>query len=142
MKPARFLNVITRLGAGCLLIFLHGCSGQSEQQAVVAVAAARRQAMVSHDLPRYLDLVSPAYHDDKGLDYAAKARQVASTFQSFDKIDFRIDNQQITVSGGTATVRETYLLRTRLKGKELTLNGEEVLQLRKEPRGWKIIGGL
>jgi ketosteroid isomerase-like protein len=142
MKPARFLNVTSRLGVGCLLILLQGCSGQAEQQAVAAVAAARQQAMVSHDLPRYLELISPAYHDDKGLDYAAKARQVTSTFQSFAKIDFRIDNQQITISGGTATVRETYLLRTKLNGEELTLNGEEVLQLRREQSGWKIVGGL
>lgn len=142
-KPARYWKSTIRRAIGWLLLVLVcGCNAsQAERSAVAAVAAARCQALTSHDLPGYLTLVSPAY-SDKGLDYSAKVRQLASTFQGFPRINFRIDQQKITISGNAALIEETYTLRTTVKGEEMTLRGEETLRLRKEPGGWKIVGGL
>ena len=142
-KPARFWkNTINRAIGWLLVLLVLGCNtGNADRAAVAAVAAARCQALTSHDLPGYLALLSPAYAD-KGLDYQAKALQLTSTLQAFPQIKFRIERQQITVTGKTATIKESYILRTTVKGEEMTLGGEELLRLRKEPGGWKIVGGL
>ena len=130
--------------AGCLILALiSGCAGTdpAERAAVAAVAAKRREAITTRNPALYLTLLSRDYRD-KGQDYAAMARQLTRSLSTPDPVDYRSEEQQITVTGRTAVIRGSYLLRTRVRGSELELRGKEEIRLRKEAGGWKIIGGL
>ena len=124
-----------------LLFLLSACSSKSDRDAVLAVAVERQQALTSRDIHRYLPLLSPHYQD-KGRDYAAKARELTDILTSFDRIDYRSLDRRVEVHGDRATVTGSYELRVVRQGKEMALAGKEELQLRKEGGKWKIVGGL
>ncbi|RII26402.1 MAG: DUF4440 domain-containing protein [Geobacter sp.] len=124
-----------------LLFSLSACSSKSDRDAVLAVAVERQQALTSRDINRYLPLLSPHYQD-KGRDYAVKARELTDILTSFDRIDYRSLDRRVDVRGDRATVTGSYELRVVRQGKAMELAGKEELQLRKEGGEWKIVGGL
>jgi hypothetical protein len=127
-----------------LLVFLSllpGCSNRLDRDAVMAVAIKRQQALTTKDINLYLTLLSPHYQD-KGLDYAAKSRELKETLSSFDRIDYRSHDRRVEVKGDRATVTGSYGLRVMMRGKEVELEGKEELRLLKEAGEWKIVGGL
>ncbi|HEY6007645.1 MAG TPA: nuclear transport factor 2 family protein [Geobacteraceae bacterium] len=125
-----------------LVLLSFGCTAApADRKAVETVAVKRQQALSNKDLPLYLSLISPAYND-KGKDYAAKTRELAASFRSFERLDYRSLDRKIEVSGRLATISGTYRITIVRKGKELNLEGVERIRLAKEADGWKIVGGL
>lgn len=101
----------------------------------------RQQALDSKDISRYKALLSRDYQD-KGKDYAAKAAELAALFTSFERIEARFFDRQLELTGDSAIVTEQYALRVTRQGKSSTFAGKEILSLRKEADGWKIVAGL
>jgi ketosteroid isomerase-like protein len=101
----------------------------------------RQQALHDRAIDRIAPLISPSYQD-KGFDAQAKITEIANTLASWDSIDMQGDPPAISISGDTARVKQNYRLRVKKKDKELTLDGEANLSLRREPSGWKIVCGL
>lgn len=125
-----------------LCLSVVGCSdSHTDRKAIEAVLLQRQQALASKDLPLYLSIISPDYHN-KGTDYAAKRAEIAATFAAFDRIDYRATDRRVEIHGDNATVAESYTLRVVGGGKGVTLAGREEVRFRREAGGWKIVGGL
>jgi hypothetical protein len=123
----------------CLFL---GCAGPTtDRLAVEAVAAKRQQALNRKDIALYLSIISPAYND-KGKDYAAKARELEASFRTFDRIEYHSLDRKIEIGGAQATVSGTYRMTVVRRGKELSLEGVERIRLAKGADGWRIVGGL
>lgn len=124
------------------MLMTFGCTGRDvDRQAIHTVMIQRQQAFRSKDVNMYLSLVSPRYQD-KGQDLAAKKRELASNFASFQQIDYHSDGYKIEIDGKMATVSGNYRLKIVRKGQELALEGKDSLRLRKEGNSWLIVGGL
>lgn len=125
-----------------LLLAIAGCNGSAaDREAVIAVAVKRQQALNNKDISLYSSLLSRDYHD-KGKNFSAKKNELQATFNAFDRIDYRFSDSRVEIKGDRATFSGDYVLRITTKGKELNLEGKELILLKKEPGGWKIIGGL
>ena len=127
----------------CLLVLVvAGCNGSTaDREAIIAVAVKRQQALKNKDISLYSSLLSRDYQD-KGKNFPAKKEELQATLNAFDRIDYRFSNPRVEIKGGRAILSGDFMLRITTKGKELNLEGKELLQLKKEPGGWKIIGGL
>lgn len=123
------------------LIFVGCVSSERDQQAVRTVMLQRQQALRSKDLNGYLTLISPHYQS-KGQDFAAKTKEIAANFASFDGIDYRSNGYDIAVTGNDATVSGTYLLKVVMGGQVVKLEGQESIHLHKEGQEWHIVSGL
>ncbi|GAB7025960.1 YybH family protein [Geotalea toluenoxydans] len=126
---------------GVVLLFSGCTGGDDDRQAIQTVMSQRQQAFRNKDINVYLSLISPHYQD-QGQDLAAKKRELALNFASFEQVDYRSDGYKIEVNGKFATVSGTYRLKIVRKGQVLELAGKESLHLRKEGKGWLIVGGL
>ncbi len=124
------------------VLALTGCVAPSlERQAVEVLLNQRQQALSTKDLGRYQALLSRDYLD-KGKDYATKTAELAALFTTFERIDARFFDRQIKLAGDCAIVTEQYTLRVTRQGKSFPYAGKEILTLRKEADGWKIVAGL
>lgn len=103
--------------------------------------AERQQALHDRSIDRLGGLISPAYQD-KGLSAQAKIAEIANSLAAWDTIDMQGDPPVISITGNTAQVRQKYRLRVKGRGKELSMDGEADLRLRREANGWKIVSGL
>jgi len=125
-----------------LVLALTGCTApSSERQAVEVLLNQRQQALITKDIGRYQALLSRDYRD-KGKDYGTKTAELTALFASFERIDARFFDRQIEMAGDRAIVTEQYTLRVTRKGKNFPFAGKEILTLRKEAAGWKIVAGL
>lgn len=125
-----------------LLLLTAGCSlPNGDRAAVEAVAEKRSRALSGKDLNLYHSLLSRDYRD-KGKDFAAKSAELAEEFRAFDRIAYRPLNRRVEVRRERATITGDYALKVAIRGKTLELAGREEIRLRKEPGGWKIVGGL
>jgi len=128
------LSVLLPLVAGCT-------RSTAERQEIERVAELRSQALTTKNLDLYVSLISRNYQD-KGKDFTAKKQELANTFHSFDRVEYRSWNRDIRINGDQATISADYDLRITVKGSPLALSGRETLVLRREAGGWKIVGGL
>ena len=132
-----------RLVFSCLFMLLvFGCNGSGkDREELQSIAVKRQQALLHKDIKLYLSIISRNYLD-KGVEFAAKKKELEANFSAFDRIDYRSDGITVNISGSRATISGNYGLKVFVKGKELRLAGKEELRLEKEPGGWKITGGL
>lgn len=129
--------------AGLAILALAGCTAGAPQErdAVAAVDRARGEALNRRDLDGYLRLLSRDYRDG-AKDFAAVRGQLERTFAACERISYRPLGRTYTVSGATAVIAGDYLLKVTRGGQPLELAGREELRLRREPGGWKLVGGL
>ena len=76
------------------------------------------------------------------MDFAAEKRRIETNLVEFERIRFRSFPGRVDISGRRAIIHGTYTMTVVVRGKELTLEGEEHIRLAKEADGWKIVGGL
>ncbi len=103
--------------------------------------AERQQALHDRAADRIGALISPSYQD-KGLSAQAKIAEISNTLAAWDTIDMQGDPPVISITGDTASVKQRYRLRVKKRDKEVSMDGEADLRLRRETNGWKIVSGL
>ncbi|OGT98369.1 MAG: hypothetical protein A2X80_14575 [Geobacteraceae bacterium GWB2_52_12] len=101
----------------------------------------RSQALNGRNLPLYLNVVSPEYHD-KGKNYSALVAEVAAGFKSRGTTAYQAGNYTVAVSGNRAEVRGDYRMKVAVGGREVVLDGVEHIILNREAGVWKITAGL
>jgi hypothetical protein len=124
------------------LLLASGCSTSGlDRKDILQVLAVRTGALNSRDVPRYLSVVSPRYHD-KGKNFAQLEESLRINFRDIEQLSYLPETPSITVSGNHAESVTGYRMKVLSQGKEIKLNGTEHLRLAKEPEGWKIIAGI
>lgn len=124
------------------MLFIAGCVVDGNDQAAVeAVLIQRQQALCNKDLEAYLSILSRNYLDNN-QNFADKRKELESNFALFDKLDYRSDGLEVRIMDRQATVSGHYGLKITIRGREMKLEGEEKLLLRKESGCWKIVAGL
>ncbi len=124
------------------MLFVFGCAAdQKDHHAVEVVLMQRQQALCKKDLNRYRSLLSLDYLD-KNQNYTLKTNELESNFAVFDKIDYRSDGYKIHIKDAQGTVSGHYRMKITIGHREMKMEGEENLLLRKESGGWKIVAGL
>jgi ketosteroid isomerase-like protein len=132
----RRLTAIAALSLACLL----ACSASPEEQ-ITQVLEKRRQGLQNKDLNLYMSTVSPDYDDGENT-YASIKQRTAGYFSTFEEIKLDVQNRSIYVTDDEARVVEKYILAFSLPTGKRMGRGEQVLILRREKDGWKIISGL
>ncbi len=123
-----------------LLSGLCGCGSSPEAQ-INKVLDKRKQGLEQKDIKLYMSTVSPDYKD--GIEtYDSIKRRTAGFFSAFDNIELTIEDRSIYLDGNKARVVEKYVLTFGLPSGKKTGKAEQLLTLRKEKDGWKIIKGL
>jgi len=115
--------------------------GASERRDVEKVLNVRAESLAAGDAVRYLTVISRTYQD-KGKDFAAKRSELEASLKPPYGVSYRALNRVITIDGDHATATGSYLMKISRTGNPLELVGEEAIRLRREPGGWKIVGGL
>ncbi len=130
-------------GILCLLLLpASGCiDSNRDQHEIRKTLATRTSALNSMDMTQYLSVVSINY-DDKDKRFAQLKESLEKNFRDFEYIRYEPDTPAITVDGNHAESTGSYRMKIRARGKEMSLNGTDHLQLAKEPEGWKIIAGI
>lgn len=140
MIPRR-LAIFSLVVATTWALFACTAGNDPDRRAVEEVLARRASALNHRDLPLYLSIISPTYHD-KEKDFTAQKRVLESNFRSFSTISYRSWDRTVTISGDQATASARYDLRVFVRGTPLTLSGREEIHFTREAGGWKISSGL
>lgn len=116
---------------------------RSDRDRVIEVVERREEAIEKRDLDRYLECISPDYHDGRGRGYTQMEERLGEIFRRFDQMEYLPGRRYLYPYGETAVVIQEFTLRFRAPEGELTSRkGKERIVLRKEGRDWKIIDGL
>lgn len=119
-----------------------GCSSDNvDRKAVETVLAVRTAALNSHDVAKYLTVVSAQY-DYKGKQLPQLKTGLENGFKSAESFSYSAEKPVITISGTNAVAVSNYRMNVVKQGKKLELKGVEQLKLVKEPGGWKITAGI
>jgi ketosteroid isomerase-like protein len=123
-----------------ILFFLLACA-TSEEEKIFQVLKSREEAFQKKDLALYLSCISQAYQD-KDEDFARLKRRIEGYFKTFDKIYYYSWDRTVEIQGESAVGVQQFNLEVEKEGKRHQFSGKESILLRKEGKGWKIIGGL
>ena len=133
-KPLFFLIAV--------IVSLSWC-GRSDQDMIREVIEQRAQAIERKNLDRYLECVSPAYHDSQGRGYDQLKERLETIFQGFERVEYLPGRRFVYPYGETAAVVQEFTLRFRPSEGEVTSRkGKERIILKKEGKKWRIIDGL
>ena len=123
-----------------LILFLLACQ-VSEEEKIYQVLNRRQEALQKRDLALYLSCISKAYQD-KEEDFNRLQKRIEGYFRTFDRISYSCWDRSLQVDGETAIVIQPFYLEVEKGEKKNHYSGKEVLFLKKEGKGWKIIKGL
>ncbi|HEY3307483.1 MAG TPA: nuclear transport factor 2 family protein [Desulfuromonadaceae bacterium] len=141
MKSLKVRQLTAVLISGCLAIPA-GCGpSRVDERNVLQVLQSRVSALNQRNINLYMPLISANYHD-KGKDLAQLKNALAAGFKIYEKIEYRPNEQNISIRGLKADVNGSYRMKVVIRGHEMVLDGKEHLELVKEPSGWKITAGL
>ena len=122
------------------ILFLLACQ-VSEEEKIYQVLNRRQEALQKRDLSLYLSCISKAYQD-KEEDFNRLQKRIEGYFKAFDRISYSCWDRSLQVDGETAIVIQPFYLEVEKGEKKNHYSGKEVLFLKKEGKGWKIIKGL
>ena len=122
------------------IFFLLACQ-VSEEEKIYQVLNRRQEALQKRDLSLYLSCISKAYQD-KEEDFSGLQRRIERYFETFDRISYSCWDRSIQVDGKNAVVIQPFYLEVEKGESKNHYSGKEVLFLKKEEKGWKIIKGL
>ncbi len=125
----------------CSILFLFLACQISEEDRIYRTLSQREEALQDKNLSLYLSCVSKAYQD-KQEDYEHLRNRVGDYFRTFDHIEYRSWDRSIHFEEKTAIVVQQFHLGIEKGGKKSQYSGKELLQLEKDGKEWKIIGGL
>jgi ketosteroid isomerase-like protein len=123
-----------------LILFLLACQ-VSEEEKIYQVLNRRQEALQKRDLSLYLSCISEAYQD-KEEDFNRLQKRIEGYFKGFDRIAYSCWDRSLQVDGETAIVIQPFYLEVEKGENKNHYSGREVLFLKKERKGWKIIKGL
>ena len=127
----------------CVLlpIFLLLACQVSEEEKIYQVLNRRQEALQKRDLSLYFSCISKAYQD-KEEDFERLQKRIERYFETFNRISYSCWDRSIQVDGETAAVIQSFYLEVEKGAKKNHYSGKEILFLKKEGKGWKIIKGL
>jgi len=121
-------------------LFILACQ-VSEEEKIDRILNRRQEALQKKDLSLYLSCISKAYQD-KEEDFERLQKRIKGYFETFGRISYSCWDRSFQIDGETAIVAQQFYLEVEKAGKRNHYSGKEVLFLKKEERGWKIIKGL
>ncbi|HXX33158.1 MAG TPA: nuclear transport factor 2 family protein, partial [Thermodesulfobacteriota bacterium] len=113
----------------------------SEEEKIDRILNQRQEALQKKDLSLYLSCISKAYQD-KEEDFEGLQKRIKRYFETFNRISYSCWDRSFQIDGGTAIVTQQFYLEVEKAEKKNHYSGKEVLFLKKEGKGWKIIKGL
>jgi len=125
-----------------VLFFLFVLACQvSEEEKIDRILNQRQEALQKKDLSLYLSCISKAYQD-KEEDFEGLQKRIKRYFETFNRISYSCWDRSFQIDGETAIVTQQFYLEVEKAEKKNHYSGKEVLFLKKEGKGWKIIKGL
>ena len=131
--------VMTVLTCAVLLSCGSTVSQREDIVAVKKVMAQRKQAIESHDLALYQQLLLPAYADHN-TDYQTQVENIKSLFTRYHKIDLTYQLSPVEISGQSARVAGTISYKLNELDKPIYIH--ETTLFRKLNGKWYISGGV
>ncbi len=122
------------------ILFLLACQ-VSEEEKIYQVLNRRQEALQKRDLSLYLSCISKAYQD-KEEDFNRLQKRIEGYFRTFDRISHSCWDRSVQVDGENAIVIQSFYLEAGRGDRKNHYSGKEVLFLKKEGKGWKIVKGL
>jgi ketosteroid isomerase-like protein len=113
----------------------------SEEEKIYQTLNRRQEALQKKDLSLYLSCISKAYQDQEE-DFNRLQKRIEGYFKTFDRIAYSSWDRSVQIDGDTAFVIQPFHLEVEKGEKKNRYSGKEVLFLKKEGKGWKIIKGL
>jgi len=125
-----------------VLFFLFVLACQvSEEEKIDRILNQRQEALQKKDLSLYLSCISKAYQD-KEENFEGLQKRIKRYFETFNRISYSCWDRSFQIDGETAIVTQQFYLEVEKAEKKNHYSGKEVLFLKKEGKGWKIIKGL
>ena len=125
-----------------VLFFLFVLACQvSEEEKIDRILNQRQEALQKKDLSLYLSCISKAYQD-KEEDFERLQKRIKRYFDTFDRISYSCWDRSFQIDGETAIVTQQFYLEVQKAEKKNHYSGREVLFLKQEGRGWRIVKGL
>jgi ketosteroid isomerase-like protein len=122
------------------VLFLLACQ-VSEEEKIYQILNRRQEALQKKDLSLHLSCISTAYQD-KEEDFNRVQERIEGYFKTFDRISYSSWDRFLQVDGEAVIVNQPFYLEVEKGEKKNCYSGKEVLVLKKEGGGWKIIKGL
>jgi hypothetical protein len=125
-----------------VLFFLFVLACQvSEEEKIDRILNQRQEALQKKDLSLYLSCISKAYQD-KEEDFERLQKRIKRYFDTFDRISYSCWDRFFQIDGETAIVTQQFYLEVQKAEKKNHYSGREVLFLKQEGKGWRIVKGL
>ena len=121
-------------------LFILACQ-VSEEEKIDHILNQRQEALQKKDLSLYLSCISKAYRD-KEEDFERLQKRIGRYFDTFDRISYSCWDRSFQIDGETAIVTQQFYLEVLKAEKKNHYSGKEVLFLKKEGKGWRIMKGL
>ena len=125
----------------CSILLLFLACQSSEEDRIYRTLSQREEALRAKDLSLYLSCISKAYQD-KQEDYEHLKNRIEHYFRTFDRIDYSSWDRSIHFEGKSAVAVQQFRLEVEKGARKSQYSGKESLQLEKDGKEWKIIGGL
>lgn len=132
--------LICCVAAGILLF--QAWSSSHEKQHISALLDTRATALTQKNLSQYMSCFSTQYRSGEKT-YEDLFADASRWFSQFTTIQFSSTVLTLEIQGDTALVKNTYSFSlTNTEGKPIHLTQQELLELRRESDGWKIMSSL
>ncbi len=123
-----------------IFLLLLACQN-SEEEKIYQTLNRRQEGLQKRDLSLYLSCISRTYQD-KEEDFDRLQTRIEGYFKTFNRISYSNWDRSVQIDGETATAIQQFQLEVEKGEKKNRYFGKEVLFLKKEGKGWKIIKGL
>lgn len=122
--------------------------GQSEEQKIASVLDSLERAIEEKKVKNAMRFISLDYRDEQGRDYNQLREILLRLARDYRIIKITRTSPEVKIEGNTATVIDTFGTNAEpfdpIQGTPINLQGKVIINMRKEPEGWKIIswGGM
>lgn len=117
--------------------------GQSDEQKIMSVLDSLERAIEGKKVKTAMKYISVNYRDEQGRDYNQLQEILQRLVRDYRFIKITRTTPEVTVEGDSAIVIDTFGTNAEpfdpARGTPINLQGKVIINMKKEPEGWKII---
>ncbi|MCX8065456.1 MAG: hypothetical protein N3G21_09845 [Candidatus Hydrogenedentes bacterium] len=117
--------------------------GQSDEQKIVSILDTLERAIEEKKIKTAMRYISTDYRDEQGRDYNQLREVLQKLARDYRSIKITRATPEMHIEGNNAVVIDTFGTYAEpfdpVQGSPINLQGKVVINMRKEPEGWKII---